>query len=909
MSSNDPRNMLPSAWTGKIRRTKSTGVMANHNHTSNTLHHETTTTTPSPSPPTTTSSPSPPPKKAWERHYRSFLKKKTTQQEGEGGNDPQDTTTTNSTTSIMIEDTMTTKSTFRLVPGSRRLLVKPPPQPPQLFSSGMIAQEDGNDITSTGTTTTSSLFSSMEDFTSTKSDLAIRGGSFFHSVFHHHQKQSPQHHQPQHRKIKSADTLAHSQLQHRRTTSKSSADDLDSTLRRGQGKTLSPRSSPKNVRFMPPPDPNINLDTPIPPPPPPPSSSIPTAFRSTQRPTARSQLALTLSLDPTNTILLVKEPPAAESVAADPPVAEPAPPAPLSAKKAQSSEIKKAFTEYHNSTKFAQDSTSAYLGDEPSAHQQHSYFAQFNPMARANMSERFQPNLSIKNSLSRSVPLETVTEDICVHRSITMLRTIQGPESWQAGRRYLIAPAALSSCPLSVLSTLSGVTAYKSIDESAFGRIPLGRANLTYVGQRKMTSSITTMMMDHPLPQGWSICDLVLQQNYLLEYDVDAGMHGIPRAVVHLQHARAYPGDFATSVELEFFGSPCAKADKRLLLMQLDSKEERERWVTCLNDAALLTIQDLYSYDEDSPFGRGRYAAVYPARRLDKCSRSDCAGTEPNCAIKVIDKNEFWKRVVKGMERADTLVRETSVQATLTAKCGRLPSFLQLKSFFETTDNVVLELELLEGTDLFHYISTRGTLDETEAANIMKDILTSLDSMSRIGLAHRDIKPANILMANKEKDRVNVKIGDFGMSAFVGVDGLVRGRCGTPGYVAPEIFTAGIHGGYGNKVDVFSAGVTLYVMLCGYEPFYGETDAELIAANKEADVDYPDSDWNLVSREARDLVEKMLMQDPHTRISAKAALQHPWILSNASDSYDDILDASSSLKASDISTGTACTIC
>ena len=67
---------------------------------------------------------------------------------------------------------------------------------------------------------------------------------------------------------------------------------------------------------------------------------------------------------------------------------------------------------------------------------------------------------------------------------------------------------------------------------------------------------------------------------------------------------------------------------------------------------------------------------------------------------------------------------------------------------------------------------------------------------------------------------------------------------GTPGYVAPEILTAGYKVGYGNKVDVFSAGVTLYVMLCGYEPFYGESEKELIEVNKQAVIEFPESDWS-----------------------------------------------------------------
>lgn len=75
----------------------------------------------------------------------------------------------------------------------------------------------------------------------------------------------------------------------------------------------------------------------------------------------------------------------------------------------------------------------------------------------------------------------------------------------------------------------------------------------------------------------------------------------------------------------------------------------------------------------------------------------------------------------------------------------------------------------------------------------------------------------------------------------------------------PEIFSAGVHGGYGNKVDVFSAGVTLYVMLCGYEPFYGESDAELVAANKEAKLEFPESDWNQGKRTSDTLFWSMIL--------------------------------------------------
>lgn len=354
-------------------------------------------------------------------------------------------------------------------------------------------------------------------------------------------------------------------------------------------------------------------------------------------------------------------------------------------------------------------------------------------------------------------------------------------------------------------------------------------------------------------------------------------------------------------------------------MIRAETREESSFLIQCLNRASELKIEDLWDYNKSTEFGRGRYAAVYPARRKNPkyhmkneiSTDEQSSNVEYDCALKIIDKAEFWRRVVKGRERADTLVRETSVQATLTAKCGRIATFLKLRGFFETSENIVIELELLGGTDLFQHISSKGVLPEHEAAMILRDMLTSLDAMSRVGLAHRDIKPANVLMCERDKDGISVKVGDFGMSTFVGVDGLVRGRCGTPGYVAPEILTGGSRMGYGNEVDVFSAGVTLYVMLCGYEPFYGENERELIEANKRAVVEFPEDDWSKISNDARDLVLKMTDVDPRQRISAKDALRHPWITRLDQGNEDELAGSrglGSSLKSVDVPNEGACVI-
>lgn len=304
--------------------------------------------------------------------------------------------------------------------------------------------------------------------------------------------------------------------------------------------------------------------------------------------------------------------------------------------------------------------------------------------------------------------------------------------------------------------------------------------------------------------------------------------------------------------------------------------------MSMLHSAARMTIQDLFEVDETDEsheFGRGRYAVVRPAKRrmhkrglsfsearyshvashdnlrsvasgdslsaFNKSSNNDLsgAGGEYDCALKIIDKKEFWSRVKRGQERPDTLVREVAIQTTLAVQGPDAP-ILRLRSIFETGDQLVMELELLKGTDLFQHISSQGLLDEVEAAHVMKDLLNCLNVMDEIGIAHRDIKPANLLMCNSSEAGARIKLADFGMASFVGVDNLVRGRCGTPGFVAPEILLTKVNGGYGNKVDMFSAGVTLYVMLAGYEPFFGESDEELINANKLGKVNYPNADWH-----------------------------------------------------------------
>lgn len=626
-----------------------------------------------------------------------------------------------------------------------------------------------------------------------------------------------------------------------------------------------------------------------------------------------------------------------------------------------SSVMKKKFTEFHNARDTGHDAEAPFLGDSPSlGHNRHVLSSKdLVATTAANQGFHWEKNQLLQAAAVQAATLPPMdngnsrsyesrnrkhTSDCSSSRNQQKctLKPIQGVSTWQPSRRYLIAPAVMAECPFSVVTTAlsAGLQPANShllhsatkpgVSEdvvgsgwSPFEMMQLGPCLLRNMNQYKHEQSGNEESTakdgkgsdkDH---QEWSRAILMLRQNYLLEYEhtssdtaekeEDLNSRSVrsllPRGYAHLQHATCHlHPDFSDALELHFYASPCAKADRRVILIRLPGKENKlTYWMECLKRAASLTVDDLYHVDQDeNPLGKGQYASVYTARRRsfteirteseiseqkrdnhDGCN-SDDYNTPRNdaCALKIFNKTKFWQLVLKGRERADTMVRETSVQAALTADCAhKVNSFVRLTGFFETSDQVVLEMELLHGTaDLFKYISTKGFLSEFEAARILRDILRALEALNFIGLAHRDIKPANVLMCPNSTlaDSCTVKVCDFGMSTFVGVDGQVRGRCGTPGYVAPEIFTAGTLGGYGNKVDVFSAGVTLYVMLCGYEPFYGETNTQLIHANKEAHVDFPLEDWSNVSHEARDLLLKMMAANPNQRLDAKQSLQHPW---------------------------------
>ncbi|BFG14120.1 hypothetical protein CerSpe_003940 [Prunus speciosa] len=251
--------------------------------------------------------------------------------------------------------------------------------------------------------------------------------------------------------------------------------------------------------------------------------------------------------------------------------------------------------------------------------------------------------------------------------------------------------------------------------------------------------------------------------------------------------------------------------------------------------------------------GRGRFGVVFKAQRNGDVF-----------AVKSIDK-----RIADSGDSLDAqcLLTEPKILKLLASH----PNVINLHDLYEDDEHLHMVLDLCDAPDLYRRV-TLGVFSEPEAASVMAQLMLAVAHCHRLGVAHRDIKPDNILF----DDRDRLRLADFGSAETFGDGETMSGLVGTPYYVAPEL-VAGRE--YGEKVDVWSSGVVLYIMLAGFPPFYGETAAEIFEAVLRANLRFPARVFNGVSASVKDLLRRMLCKDVSRRFSAEQVLRHPWITS------------------------------
>ncbi|KAJ9130281.1 Calcium calmodulin-dependent protein kinase [Coniochaeta hoffmannii] len=262
-------------------------------------------------------------------------------------------------------------------------------------------------------------------------------------------------------------------------------------------------------------------------------------------------------------------------------------------------------------------------------------------------------------------------------------------------------------------------------------------------------------------------------------------------------------------------------------------------------------------YKVGKTLGAGSYSVVKECVHID---------TGRYYAAKVINK-----RLMAGREH---MVRN-EIAVLKKVSMGH-QNILTLVDYFETMNNLYLVTDLALGGELFDRICRKGSYYESDAADLIRATLSAVAYLHDHGIVHRDLKPENLLFRTPE-DNADLLIADFGLSRIMDEEQfhVLTTTCGTPGYMAPEIFKKT---GHGKPVDLWALGVITYFLLCGYTPFDRDSDFEEMQAILNADYSFTPADyWRGVTDGAKDFIRRCLTVDPAKRMTAHEALQHPFV--------------------------------
>jgi calcium-dependent protein kinase len=260
-------------------------------------------------------------------------------------------------------------------------------------------------------------------------------------------------------------------------------------------------------------------------------------------------------------------------------------------------------------------------------------------------------------------------------------------------------------------------------------------------------------------------------------------------------------------------------------------------------------LSDVYALKE--VIGQGSFGTVRVGYRIDN--------PEKKVAIKSIPK----PMIMGSLSSIKTEFRILSLTSH--------PNIVQVYDSFEDISFFHIVLEYCDGGELLKKISS-GKLSEKQSCRYMNQMLSAVSHLHEKNICHRDIKPANFLFENHSED-AQLKLIDFGLSRQYKRNNMTTVRMtsfvGTPLYIAPEV----INGNYAEKCDLWGLGVILFFMIAGHLPFDAPKVSEVYKKVLSEKVDFG---YTNISKEAQDLILRLLHKDPKKRFSAKQALQHPW---------------------------------
>ena len=216
------------------------------------------------------------------------------------------------------------------------------------------------------------------------------------------------------------------------------------------------------------------------------------------------------------------------------------------------------------------------------------------------------------------------------------------------------------------------------------------------------------------------------------------------------------------------------------------------------------------------------------------------------------------------------------------------PNIVNIFEIYEDSKKYYIMMEICEGGELFEAISQQGSFSEGDCANIMKSLLSAVNYLHGKNIVHRDLKPENIMLTKNlqkmKNKKYEIKLIDFGTAKQFEPHQKLNKFVGTSYYIAPEVLKEN----YNEKCDIWSCGVILYILLCGYPPFNGNSNVDIYHNIQNNPPYFNGEEWKDITREAIDLIKCMLNKIPNKRFSAEQCLNHKWFkLLNSKDKNDE----------------------
>ncbi|XP_022652617.1 ribosomal protein S6 kinase alpha-5-like isoform X2 [Varroa destructor] len=237
-----------------------------------------------------------------------------------------------------------------------------------------------------------------------------------------------------------------------------------------------------------------------------------------------------------------------------------------------------------------------------------------------------------------------------------------------------------------------------------------------------------------------------------------------------------------------------------------------------------------------------------------------------------------------GIQRAVKIVSrrlDTSREVQLLRMCQGHSNIVELVQVYDDEYHTYIVTELLSGGELFQMISRKSSFTENEARKIFKRLVSAVNFMHKRSIVHRDLKPENLLFT---ADKSTIKVVDFGFARLKPAEELMKTPCFTVSYAAPEVLNQAqdkTAQGYNEQCDLWSLGVILYAMLSGRSPFHSPSrDASAAAIMKRitaGDFTINSSQWDVVSADAKQIVQGLLTVDPQQRLTMSELRAHSWL--------------------------------